>query len=521
MNNYSFADKFAKLSFFLFLILVSFPLVLLVYFYLFPPFSDYEAINVENFFSVFLSSYSLSFSSAFFAVLISLPLAFIFARYKFPFRKSLFFLTFIPIAFPSYIFSYIYIDFFAVGGIFDFLGFNSFRLSSWFGCFWVFVLIHIPFCLLIFLNSIRNLNYSFEENASNLGLKSLKIFFKIILPQLKFSLFSAFLLVSIYCLSDFGTPIIMNFSSFTRNIKLAFDFSYLNYALDLSVSLVFSVIVIFFIQRVFFNIPPKIHGINGEKSKELFPLSQRKLLLAYLYIFVILTFTLFIPIIVFIKWLVLSSQNFLENFLEILTPLSNSFFIAITLAISTSFIAFFWVLIRYKIHSKFFLLVEKVIYLNRAIPTIVLAFIFCLFFGLLRSYIDLYQTFFVLILAFFLISLPEAYTIMEDKRKKVNPNMFTAHFNLGKTWGWLLVHIFPIFFQPFLISCSLIFILVFKNLPLNLLLTPLNFTSIPQYVWEYAEDGQYQKIALPVLCLFVFSLSFALLSFSTKRRKNV
>ncbi|MEY3254766.1 MAG: hypothetical protein RJA01_772, partial [Actinomycetota bacterium] len=114
--------------------------------------------------------------------------------------------TVIPIAIPSYVFTYCWMT-----------------LNPGLRGFWAAALVLIlstaPFVTLATLAALRRVDWSQYEVAQTLGLNPTKTFFKITLPQIRNQLAAGALLVALYVLSDFGAVALLGVDTFTRAIS--------------------------------------------------------------------------------------------------------------------------------------------------------------------------------------------------------------------------------------------------------------------------------------------------------------
>ncbi|MEY3108494.1 MAG: hypothetical protein RL730_845, partial [Actinomycetota bacterium] len=155
---------------------------------------------------IFLTTISLTAAVVALATILGLGLGWILYNVRLPKSNLLRALTVLPIAIPSYVFTYTWIAVFP--------GFSGFWAATF-----VLVLSTTPYVLLASLASLRRVDWSQYEVARTLGLNSWQTFFKVTFPQIRNSIAAGALLVALYTLSDFGAVSLLGVDTFTRAIS--------------------------------------------------------------------------------------------------------------------------------------------------------------------------------------------------------------------------------------------------------------------------------------------------------------
>ena len=187
-----------------------------------------------------INSITCALCTSFFALVIAIPLAFFFCHYHFVFKKLLFTIFCLPLIIPSYILAYGY------QSLVEPLGFE---LSGFSGTIFVLTLANYPLAFLFIANSLHQYDNQLDESAAILGCNKFQIFYKITFWQMLPAILSSGLIISLYTLSDFGTPALMNFPTLTREIKIYYDLALLNKANVLTILLIFIAFIFIFLSE--------------------------------------------------------------------------------------------------------------------------------------------------------------------------------------------------------------------------------------------------------------------------------
>lgn len=155
--------------------------------------------------------------SAFLTLLIGLPLAGIFARYRFPGKTVLRALTTIPFVMPTVV----------VAAAFTTLAGNNGILNNWLSAIfeldepplqivrsiWGILLAHVFYNVSVIIRTVggfwASLNPRLEEAAGVLGADPRQVFRRVTLPLLAPSILAAALLVFLFCFTSFGVVLIL------------------------------------------------------------------------------------------------------------------------------------------------------------------------------------------------------------------------------------------------------------------------------------------------------------------------
>src|SRR5699024_7597669 len=105
-----------------------------------------------------------------------------------------------------------------------------------------------PFVMLSTRAALQSLDGSVVDAARTLGLSPYGVLLRIVLPRARNAVAAGALLVALYTLSDFATPVIMGLDTFTRIIYVEYNAFGLDRAALLSLQLLTLVAVVLFLE---------------------------------------------------------------------------------------------------------------------------------------------------------------------------------------------------------------------------------------------------------------------------------
>jgi iron(III) transport system permease protein len=88
------------------------------------------------------------------------------------------------------------------------------------------VIAYFPFLYLPVAASLRRLDPGMEDSAASLGLSPWRVFFRVVLPQLRLALCGGSLLIGLHLLAEYGLYVMIRFDTFTTAIVDQFQSTY-------------------------------------------------------------------------------------------------------------------------------------------------------------------------------------------------------------------------------------------------------------------------------------------------------
>jgi iron(III) transport system permease protein len=172
------------------------------------------------------NSFLLAVATTALALLVALPLAFVFDRYRYPGKGLLASLVLIPLILPPFVgaigIKQIFGQYGALNALLIAVGarppgwtFDWFAVSQFWGVVLVEALSLYPIIYLNAVAALANIDPAMEEAAENLGCTGLRRFWRITLPLMKPGLFAGGTIVFIWTFTELGVPLIFDYARVT------------------------------------------------------------------------------------------------------------------------------------------------------------------------------------------------------------------------------------------------------------------------------------------------------------------
>jgi iron(III) transport system permease protein len=434
---------------------------------------------------------------------IAVPLAYLTVRTDLPFPRFWTVVVSLPLVIPSYIGAFAFVSAFGPNGELQSLlapvGVESLPpIYGLQGTVLVITLYTYPYVYLSARASLKTMDERLIDAARTLNHSRREAFWRVVVPQIRPAVTAGSLLVSLYALSDFGTPAIMRYDVFTRVIftnRFELDFAAL-----LSLQLVAATLFILAVEsRVRGR---EVRSGGGGRRDERVPLGRLKWP-ATVVCGLLGALALLVPIGVLGLWLFRSGPGGDGGGFELVYVLNSvgvSAAAALVAALASLPVAYLAVRHRGRISE----IIERATYVGYAVPGVVLG-LALVFFGA-RYATPLYQTLPLLVFAYVVRFLPIAVGSTRASLLGVDPDLQAAARVLGRSPRAAFREVtLPLVAPGVLAGGVLVFLTTMKELPATLMLRPTNFETLVIRVWRAESAGYVGAAALPALILVVVS----------------
>ena len=445
---------------------------------------------------------------------IALPLAWLVTRTDVKWRRTITLLCVVPLAVPPYIKAYV---FRALGGDYgtsaQLFGLATPTVSGLFGAVLALTLCHFPYLFLPIRAALLRGDPSLEEAARLLGCSRFSAFWRIVYPQLKPALSAGRLLIVLHVLADFGVVSLMRYDTFSSAIYTAlFDRTY---AAWLALLLLLVTTVILTIEyRLLRGLNLASGGGRLQAHPVRSPLGSWRFL-AFTLVGGLLLLSVALPAVTVTFWLTKSTVAS-GIWLEMAVSLWHSLVASAPAALLTTIIAAPLAFVIVRMPSRFAQIAEAGSYIAYATPP--LAFALGLVFFSLKVEI-FYKTLTLLILAYTLRYLAEALGPIKSHLQRATPTLEEAARTLGSSPANAFTRVtLPLTIGGILVSMAFVFLSVMKELPLALLLSPLDFNPLAINVWSYVDEAMFAEAAPFALVLVAVSGCFVGLLLTTEKK---
>lgn len=432
----------------------------------------------------------LMFSVTTLSVIFGTLCAFLIARYRF--KGSAFFDTAmtLPLCIPAFISAFGWISL-------------TFRVEGVFGAVMVMTLNSIPLAYLPVAAALKRLDYTLEEVSLSLGKSHQQTFWSAVLPQLKPAIGSSVLLIALHMLIEFGAVSVLNYHTFTTAIYQEYEMAFNNSTAAL-LSAVLMMICLFVVWgETYFRGTEKLYrsakGTNRPYPlKTLNGVQQIPLWLLFGTIF---TLGVGVPIGTLSYWLISGYSE--ANYTRMFEAFFNSLTISGLGALLTLLAALplVWLAVRYP--HPLTRLLDRLPYVLHAVPGLVIAL--SLIYFSINYAKPIYQTFVVVIIAYFMLYLPMAQTALRTSLAQLPETMEKIGHSLGRKPSYIFRTLtVPMLLPGLTAAFALVFLNLMKELTATLLLTPSDLRTLSVAVWDYTTDAEYAAAspyaAMIILC---------------------
>jgi iron(III) transport system permease protein len=455
------------------------------------------------------------------SIVIAVPIAWLTERTDLPARRTLGIAAALPLVIPTYVGAFALVSALGPGGLVaEVTGWTPPSPYGFRGAAVALTLFSYPYVLLTVRGALRGLDPSLEEASRTLGRGGVVTFLRVVLPQLRPSIAAGGLLVSLYVLSDFGAVAMLRTQTFTRAIFLqyrtAFDRAP---AAVLGIMLVLITLLVLALESRVGRADRSRLARRGPAR----PAAQVRLgrwrWPAAILVGTVLLVALALPLLVVGWWLArgLSAGQPLD---AALAPMLRTLGVAALGAVAATLAALPIALWSSRDASLASRVAERVSYVGYALPGIVVAF--ALVYVGIRAVPSLYQTVWLLVIAYVVLFLPQAVGAQRASLLQVDADVDAAARTLGATPGEVVRRmLLPLSRSGAVAGATLVFLTIVKELPATLLLAPTGFSTLATRVWSATDEAFYTRAALPAMLLvLVGSLPLAVSMVRQERRSG-
>ncbi len=436
--------------------------------------------------------------------------AWIIASYQFPGKKIFEWALILPLAVPTYVMAYLFVDLLQFSGPIQSAIRALWGLDSlWFfpdprslsGAIWAFTFCLYPYVYLITRTAFLERSARLIEVSETLGYTPFQALLKLVLPMARPAIFAGMALALMEVLADFGAVSYFGVQTFATGIfKAWLSFGDRLAAVQLALGLLSFVLLIFFIEQ---SSRAKLRYSAALQSKPCTKLLQGKdAFFAFLFCGATLLFGFLLPAFVLLQLLY---QQGLSINIHYFDWLSNSLSVAlITSIISVLLALFFAYAVRLNSRLSW---VNRLLGFGYALPGAILAI------GVL-SFLEIFQlawwvsvSLFILIYAYLVRFLSSSLQSIEAGLSRITPSMDGSAALLGLSKLQILkrVHV-PLLKRSIITAGLFVFVDVMKELPATLLLRPFNFDTLAVATFQLATDERLAELALPSLTIVLVGL---------------
>ena len=472
-----------------------------------------EAVNVEgnvlveNLFrmrnaKLFFNTFLLAVGVLVFDILLVTPAAWFTTHADLRGKRIFSVLCTLPLAIPGYVMALALLGIGGNNGIFAALFDKSIpRLGGYWGALIALSFYTSPYLFLNLRTALQGLDPNLEESARSLGCRRWRVFFRVILPQLRPAYYAAGMLIVLHVVGDFGVVSLMRFETFSYALYVEYNaaFEY-NYAAWLGLILLgFTGCLLFLETRLLsaVTLHRAGHGVSRHRS----PVSLGKWYgVSYSYMVLLFIATVGIPTITVCLWMFKGFE--VSILIDMLESLIGSLGVAIPTAVCSAVLAIPFVYIGVRHSGRSSSILARIPYFIYAIPPLALGLSIIFSIGSANTAL-------VLICACILHFLAEATGPVRSSIYQTSPHLEEAARTLGcSSFQAFCRTLLPLLSRGMLVSIALVFLATMKELPLTLLLRPAGYETLAANVWDYTSEAMFAEAALNAFVILLFSAVF-------------
>ena len=472
----------------------------------------------------FYNTLSLILGVGILSITIGVSCAWILAKYKFFLSNIVEWALLLPAAIPAYIVAYCYTDFLEYGGIIQTALREIFNWQSAKEYFFPEIrsmtgaILILSFALYPYIYFITKVAFtSTPKNLFNVAkIHGKSEFLYVALPMARPAIIAGLSLVLMETISDFGTVEFLAVETVTLGIfNLWLGMNNLSAASQLSF-LAFTFIVVLLGVELSARKNQKFNNPQASSFEEkIEEISYIKSLLLFFICLLPILFGFIIPVLILIN---LSMQSFdHSNFYYFIDISLNSISISLFGAFLTILFSFI-VVVAVKYHGgKKFSFFATIAGSGYAFPGVILALGTTFFLSFIQNNINelflnfnlnwnltLIGTFTALLYTYICRFNAIGIGYINSGIQRVSPNLLEAGMLQGVSFDKSLFKIiFPLIRPSILTGFLIVFVDIFKELPVTLLLRPFNFETLATYVYQYAKEEMLEQCALAALLIIL------------------
>jgi iron(III) transport system permease protein len=457
--------------------------------------------------------------------------AWLVTMYRFPGRAVVDRLLVIPLAMPTYIIAYAYVELLDYAGplqtvVRDLFGFRSAR-DYWFpeirsigGAVFVMASVLYPYVYLTARASFVQQSICALEVARTLGRTPLGAFWAVALPLARPALVAGVALVLMECLNDIGAVEYLGVQTLTASVYSTWmQRSNLGGAAQIATVMLGFIVVLFAAERMARGSAQTHHTTGRYRSIPFHDLTGWKGYAAAGFCAAPFMAGFLVPVLVLIHLAWTASENAASE--EFFEAASNSFFLSAIAAVVAVWLALTLGYARRVAANGFTRPAVRIAGLGYAVPGTVLALglliplagfdnaidammrsVFGVSTGLILS-----GSIFALVVAYSIRFLAVGLGTIEAGLERISPNLDAASRALGETAFSTLLRVHLPLLLPALGSAGLlVFVDAMKELPATLLLRPFNFDTLATHIYGLAALEQFEEAALGALTIVAVGL---------------
>ena len=434
---------------------------------------------------------------------VGLAAAWLIERTTLPGRRAFAVLLVAPLAIPAFVNSYGWVSLVpSLNGL-------------WSGVL-VAGLSYFPLVYLPCVATLRRLDPGIEEAAASLGLSPVRVFLRVVLPQLRLSLLGGSLIIALHLMSEYGAFALIRFDTFTTAIVEQFRSTFNGPAATALASVLVTLCLLLLVGETGGRGRSRYARVGSGSAR---PAPRQRLglsrIAAFAFLGAIMLLSVVVPFASVARWIVDGGAAAWANPL-LPAALVQTLGYGLVGSVIAAAVAFPISILAVRYPSVLARGLESVNYVTSSLPGIVTAL--ALVTVSIRLVPGIYQSALVVVVAYCLMFLPRAIVTLRAGLSQVPPGIEEAARSLGLRPSLTFARVTLRFVMPSAVAAAaLVFLGVANELTATLLLAPNGTRTLATQFWSNVNDIDYAGAAPYATLLIVLSLPVTFLLFSRSK----
>lgn len=364
------------------------------------------------------------------------------------------------------------------------------------------VLAYYPFLYLPVAAQLRRLDPAIEETAAALGLDPWRIFFRAVLPQLRFAICSGALLIGLHLLAEYGLYVTVRYDTFTTAIMDQFQ-SAGPAANMIALVLAIYAILLMVLERItrgserYARVGPGAPRVA--KARRLRGAAWPALLLPA----VTALLALGVPLMTLMRWLAIGGADIWRPAVGM--ALVETMLLALAGGLITTIVAMPMAWLSVRAPGRLTYLLEGCHYYVGSLPGVVVAL--ALVTLAVHAFLPLYQTLVTLLLAYLLLFLPRALVGLRSSVAQTPVDLEEAAMTLGRSpLRAVFATTVRLAAPGAAASMALVGLGIATELTATLMLAPSGVETLATGFWSWTSELDYARAAPYAVLMVLLSL---------------
>jgi iron(III) transport system permease protein len=384
----------------------------------------------------------------------------------------------LPLAVPEFVNGYAWV------GLDD-------RVHGLAGAVLVSTLSYYPLVMLPAIASLRRADAALEDVARSQGLRSLAVFARVTLPQLRLALLGGSLIIALHLLAEYGAFALLGFRTFTTEIYAEYQLGF-----DAASSAVLSLVLVAFC-LVLLGAESGLQGRTPPTAETASRRRRARLGLravpALIALVALVALAAGVPVGALVYWLFAGSSTTLPS-ASITGAALSTVGLGLAAALVTTIAAIPVAVLAVRYPTRLAGLLERSAYIARAMPGLIIALALAYF--AVRHAFALYQSSTLLVIAYAVLFFPLALIAIRPSIAQASPRLEEAARSLGQPPLAVFRRVtLPLIAPGLAAAVSIVFLSSVTELTATLVLRPTGTETLATRFWTYSSGLAYGAAA--------------------------